>query len=445
MPSLRVQVEDTSTGNRESHLFSRSPVRIGRNEMNDLTVPSGYVSQWHAVIQFSGNRIQYLDLGSTNGSVLNGERLGGGAPAEIQRSDVVAIGPIQFGLQLTDAVPVEEQRRGPTDGTAVDADAAQHLRVAQSAVDKLQSGYEAYRASWKECMRRIGIVMERVEPASRPMAVGLLESRCPEIKNEREYAQLKKALDLGGNISSPAQVADALSLPADTDGLLQSIVEALQVFASSFVELRKGFDQFSSELAVRTFQAETPLHRAEKGEEIIAYLMGNRGSEVADPARELKMAFADMMIHQVALISGVMEGVRGLLQRIGPAAIAEELAQEPETVGGIPIKKGVWPWSVTARWKRFEKKHREFTEEDQELSSVLFGRDFARSYGAATSDPKQGAKGAAPKGKPAKGKAPKAMAAERTQQLPKEEPAPRRPSRVRSPSRRGRGTSQDDR
>src|SRR5512139_2857736 len=79
--------------------FDSSPVRIGRNRLNDIVFDQLYVSQWHAVIRFQGNDITVMDLGSTNGTKVNGQRLRREAPMVLTSpNDVVQIGNITMSF-----------------------------------------------------------------------------------------------------------------------------------------------------------------------------------------------------------------------------------------------------------------------------------------------------------------------------------------------------------
>ncbi len=94
---LVIRVGDLRTGAVTESAFIKSPVRIGRNDANELRLPDAFVSQWHAIVYFDDHEISYVDLGSTNGSVVDG------TPAE--RNIPVVLGPpsrVRIGaLQLT--------------------------------------------------------------------------------------------------------------------------------------------------------------------------------------------------------------------------------------------------------------------------------------------------------------------------------------------------------
>ena len=63
---------------------------IGRADKCSLVLDDAYVSQMHARIYPRGEQVVVEDLGSTNGTYLNRQRLT--SPAELQRGDKVKIG-----------------------------------------------------------------------------------------------------------------------------------------------------------------------------------------------------------------------------------------------------------------------------------------------------------------------------------------------------------------
>src|SRR5512142_1531842 len=108
MIPLRIRVEDLE-GPVESYAFHRSPVRVGRGDLNDLRLDRPYVSTWHGLVQFDDEGIRFVDLGSTNGTYLDGDRLERNTPAVIEGEHVLTIGRLR--LVLTRGVA--EGRKAP--------------------------------------------------------------------------------------------------------------------------------------------------------------------------------------------------------------------------------------------------------------------------------------------------------------------------------------------
>lgn len=70
MQGLRIQIVDDRSGLTREHAFSRFPVRLGRNPLNDLVIDEPFVSQFHAVIELHDGAMHLRDLGSKNGILL---------------------------------------------------------------------------------------------------------------------------------------------------------------------------------------------------------------------------------------------------------------------------------------------------------------------------------------------------------------------------------------
>mgnify|MGYP001056941924 CR=1 FL=1 len=73
MLPLIVQIERIDQGRASTLAFTNSPVRLGRNPLNDLVLEDSFISQWHAVVRFDEQNTYYVDLGATNPTLINGQ------------------------------------------------------------------------------------------------------------------------------------------------------------------------------------------------------------------------------------------------------------------------------------------------------------------------------------------------------------------------------------
>ncbi|WP_052388745.1 PP2C family protein-serine/threonine phosphatase [Belnapia moabensis] len=94
-PMLHVLVLAAENGETRRIPLGPTPFRIGRVVGNDLVLPAPEVSRNHAVLTVVGEEASLTDLGSTNGTWLDGARLEGNAP--LAPGARLAIGP--FALQ----------------------------------------------------------------------------------------------------------------------------------------------------------------------------------------------------------------------------------------------------------------------------------------------------------------------------------------------------------
>ena len=81
-------VNPTSSARREISL-ARSLISIGRDPSNDVVLPDAMVSRRHAVIEFRGSQYFLRDCNSSNGSLVNGDRV---SERNLRDGDLVAIG-----------------------------------------------------------------------------------------------------------------------------------------------------------------------------------------------------------------------------------------------------------------------------------------------------------------------------------------------------------------
>ena len=110
------------------HVLSDDVITIGRAVENDVVVTSRRVSREHARLRREGWRAILEDLGSTNGTFLNGERILN--PVELRDEDRIRVGDVTFVFH-DPAITIRE-----TPFPALDVDvAAGVVRVDRHRVD----------------------------------------------------------------------------------------------------------------------------------------------------------------------------------------------------------------------------------------------------------------------------------------------------------------------
>jgi hypothetical protein len=112
-PPLVVVVEDTRTGARARFAFLRSPVRIGRREDNEVPLPEPFVSARHGLLQFDAEEVRYADLGSRNGSALDGVPLAPDVPSRVGPGSDLRIGPLRLEVSRAARPPAPSGASAP--------------------------------------------------------------------------------------------------------------------------------------------------------------------------------------------------------------------------------------------------------------------------------------------------------------------------------------------
>ena len=89
---LVVHIEGDDRSSRVVDLPDGVDVTFGRSRAATINVESDKVSRMHARVRRAGDVIEVEDLGSRNGTRLNGEKIDG--PKRVTSGDEIAIGPI---------------------------------------------------------------------------------------------------------------------------------------------------------------------------------------------------------------------------------------------------------------------------------------------------------------------------------------------------------------
>jgi DNA-binding response OmpR family regulator len=87
------------------HAMTTDRLTIGRAVENDVVITSKRVSREHARVRRAGWRILLEDLGSTNGTYLNGERLH--EPVQLRDGDQIKVGDVLFTFYDPDVTTQE--------------------------------------------------------------------------------------------------------------------------------------------------------------------------------------------------------------------------------------------------------------------------------------------------------------------------------------------------
>src|SRR2546421_12169112 len=92
-------------GERKSFSITRDVTVMGRREDCDFRIPLGDISRKHCRLIKEDEALKVEDLGSSNGTYVNGKRV---HDAELAPGDTVQIGPVVFVVQL-DGQPADEE------------------------------------------------------------------------------------------------------------------------------------------------------------------------------------------------------------------------------------------------------------------------------------------------------------------------------------------------
>jgi hypothetical protein len=111
---MKYQLTLLTNGQRARTLRLKVPVTvIGRAKGSDIRIASHEVSRLHCRLQFEGDRLIVRDLGSANGTQVNGQPVVGERTLRV--GDRIQVGPVQFVLEAEQAVAVDALAAIPVD------------------------------------------------------------------------------------------------------------------------------------------------------------------------------------------------------------------------------------------------------------------------------------------------------------------------------------------
>jgi predicted component of type VI protein secretion system len=344
---IQVTLKDTRSKHEQHFAFDQSPVRIGRSPHNEIVLEETFVSGCHGVIRFDESGIFYFDLGSRNGSYMDGKRLQDKTSVHITQP--TRIGIWLYELLITPNPQLISVNAGQPGGQNLEPRLTLPLDLSRlfssspspilQAKDSLSSAMSAHHAAT-------------------PL---VSDAASPKIQSS----------------SAPTPSAPGPDSKELTERLLRCL-QILDAFSQGFINLKKGYEQFGTEIGVRPLRGNTFLHRARSSEDMLKYFLDPK-TDLDSCTQDLTSIFKDMGIHDVALMEGITQGVRSMLQRL------DQDAQK--------LKPGAGLWSNSSmkeNWNRYLEEFSVLLNEDEALHQEIFGTEFARSYaGVALADERE--------------------------------------------------------
>jgi type VI secretion system protein ImpI len=270
---------------------------------------------------------------------------------------------------------------------------------ARALADELRGAFEGYRAGWRRFYDQLTSSLAARNPGMHEQLVRLLTSDFPEAFSEPEARGLASSLGLsprdlrhGGALHDEdvalqvlKELADWYHTPqplAGTEAIVgfgQKIQDALDALFAGYVPLRNGLRTFEAEFEVKQNPPDSVgsagVGRAETQLEVGARALD--WNDTRDGAHAFRSLFADLMVHNMSMISGVMKGAAALIKQFSPDALTETF-EETRRAGRTGIAFGIFRYREL--WRALELRHRDLVKEENETFTLLFGREFAATY-----------------------------------------------------------------
>jgi len=393
------------------------PIRVGRNALNDFPLLDPGIAEFHAIVEDIGGRLCVRDLNSAQGVAV---RIPPQAfPTRIPARSTADLrsGGFQFALGSAALVSlfVETSSSPPLHQTI----AAQgtvlgnpNLLRGPGSTLRLPRFSAPGRAATPSSLpptlamdASTTVALPRVTPppdypAPRPSSAPPDLRTRPPSPSSPPGVTVRRA---DGSDSRPAvhtehfpMALDALALEAvreladalvpertlETTGDLARFVTKLhdmaEVFCRSFVPLREGHAQFVSSLDLQRaewhrVQRASPSSIAvetAKSPQALALALLDFREQSTDGPQAVESIFADLMIHHVALLGGLMQGLRALLSELSPDAVESAVGRPGVDLAGGRSK---------ALWAAYRERYASLAEDEHALSRI-FGPEFAQAY-----------------------------------------------------------------
>ena len=210
--ALLVRLREGPQEPERTLIFAGSPVRLGRNSLNDLPLSYGFVSDWHGVVRFDRNEIVYVDLGSRNGTLMDERRVQERVPVRVEGPETkLMIGPIEFHLSWTDRTDAAAFERpsiktqfatglpnrlsevlAGVQAASERADRTPSAAVSepQMVVDRVRESYEVYRRAWRDCLATLRSEIESLPPARREIITFFVANELPQLVRAKSLHKL---------------------------------------------------------------------------------------------------------------------------------------------------------------------------------------------------------------------------------------------------------------
>jgi type VI secretion system protein ImpI len=359
------------------------PIRIGRNGLNDFVIGHNGVSSFHARIDDVDGRLCVTDLASKNGVLL----VGGGPSGALPPNQPFDLQPSGFqfflGVHVRLQIAFDEQReplehRGPLSFTGQVVGNAGVLLGTPSLLPGWPAPAPVAPPPPLNLAEPVAPPLQPfVTPPGGPLpaspgaaadggraATGFLQGLTAESMALQGLRELAGSLVPGVPLDSTGDIARFIT----------KLHDALDAFCRSFIPLREGHAQFMSSLdlqramrrSMQRSQAYLAVESARSPEALAAALL-NPKDRAFDAPQAVEGILADLMLHQLALLEGVMRGVRALLEELSPENV------ENQAGGGASFGRH------KALWNKYLEIFENVSEERQAFS-VIFGPEFAAAY-----------------------------------------------------------------
>ena len=400
---------DGSEGVLSKRKFDQSRITIGRGPANDVVLKDATrrVSTKHAEIRAGVSSWVLLDVGSTNGTVLNGTELTAKQEYALQDGDRITFGPFQVVFEEDQPVQTPDSDRQPkcqvpvASGGARSSDPRKVLYLLRRAIADVEA------SSGKGLEDRLEDILRRaVQGLDHTSATGVVQSVKAALSRTAEYSGTPPKPSMPPPQPVPPPRVAKAAIPSDSfrdfvgsifeglnqrgmeddpDHLVRQITHILQAVFGGLADAVRGRREFQKEFEVDATRilawTPNPIKHAESAAEIGSLVLNPDAHGLTDDqvVGHLREVFQDLSLHQLGLMAGFRECMRGLLKELDPATLSKP-GKGDKGAKGIGLLAGGTLRAEAAAWHRFLQKHRQLTEEEVRVFEQILAPYFAKGY-----------------------------------------------------------------
>jgi type VI secretion system FHA domain protein len=406
---------------------------IGRTSGNDWVLPDPYVSSRHARIIYEHGAF-YVEDTSTNGVFLNSpdRRVGRGNRAQLSEGDVILIEPYEIRVSLEAAesavlpgVPADDPfglpepasvdplqlfggASAPAKPPASDVRGLANKPVISDSFKPpsvvpppsppspglIPTDYDPMNSS--RLPRPAVDLHDRTPPSVERMpAVPPAAEPPPEAPRKRGAApEAPPAARPAGGLSDVLAGAGLGEFPVSPE-VAREFGQILRVVVTGLMDVLSARQQLKQEfrLPVTTVQASenNPLKFSANAEDALHNLLVKRNPAYLGPLPAFEDAFADVRLHQMAMLHGVRAAFESMLKEFDPDRLQKEFDRKS--------KGSVMPGKLRY-WDQYRERFGDMVSDADACFRDLFGDEFATAYEDQLSALKADSKGGAGRRRP---------------------------------------------
>ena len=391
-------------------------VTIGRGHDNDLVIQdrNRVISTRHARVEFRGNQYWVTDLGSTNGSTLNGHPLAAHEPEVFVAGDRVGLATYTLHLATADEVPEAAAKKDFGTRIFVPGEEAPQPAAGPDPAVVLRRRVRRLAAALGDATRLRGgeraasldrILREHLEPLPEEEARAVVAALRGEFP-DREYARLAAETaqapaeeeppppDIGGVRDLPSLLARLLhrtDLPRDLQWQalagerLERVVVLLLDGLVALLQGRREFEVAYDASATRFHGLGTNRVKlratAQEAGAVLDYLLDPAECPDADEAlAALREATEDCLRHQIGLLHGLKRCVREVLSEVEPKRLEKEAGGEEVKLGPLALARKNLPGMKQTAWRNYVEKYQRLAAMDEATFNKLLRPVLARGW-----------------------------------------------------------------